>query len=978
MGDISKKITSPFATGGGGVAFETDVQTLFAVLMITDGYVPCLPNSPIEKIKLQGKHKGYDSDDLIVFVTNPERKMLAQIRHSINITKSDRKFGEVIQAAWSDFNNYNIFNRDHDVIALITGPLSATDIDHTRPILEWSRTSEDARDFIDKVKSPKFSSKEKREKLYAFKDQLKKANGGTDVSDDDLFNFMKHFHLFNCDLDIKCSVNSSLVKSLIKQHFRENGDIWNRLRTEVKDFNKTAGTITPEYLKNNLEDILQPRTEEKYIPKSYVEKTPEEDSIERSPPLSSGILYQSMEPPSTSWIQQEEDTIDWGQHNHAADLAIATLIGAWNEDSEADQQIIEQLSEQKYSKWIKKIRKILPKSRSLLKIKNNQWSIKDRGRIWDTLGSIIFDTDLDKFRKCALEVLGEIDPKFELPPEKRYMASLYEKTPRYSNSLRNGIAEGLALIGTRSSALSNCSQYKNFEIVKNLLQDAKWDQWGSLNEVLPLLAEASPNEFLNAVETALASSPNPFSKLFTQEGTGITGSNYLTGLLWGLESLAWDPEYLVRSCRNLAVLATHDPGGQWGNRPSNSLTTILLPWLPQTLAPPEKRKVALRTIVKEAPDAAWQLLLSLLPARHQSSSGTYKPKWRETIPEEREENVNQKEYSDQVKFYVDLAVKMASTNIDKLGNLISNIDVLPLPSFESLLGSLSSNKVTGLPEDKRFHIWSKLVDIANKHRAYSHTDWALPGELVEKIEEVSEKLKPQNYLYPHQRLFSEPEAKLYETKNQKEEQKTLQHRRIEAIDEILSRDGIDAVVEFSGLVESPFRVGDALGARGGDGTDTALLPSLLLDENKKHESLISSYVWSRQSHLGWKWVDSLDKRKWTEPEIVAFLIRLPFSPETWERASELLGYAEREYWSKADVTPHRGEGKLDLAIGRLIEFGRPYSAIYCLFWLLQNKKEVDIKCAVTALLSNVKIEKKKVVDEYYYYQVKELIKFIAE
>lgn len=47
---------------------------------------------------------------------------------------------------------------------------------------------------------------------------------------------------------------------------------------------------------------------------------------------------------------------------------------------------------------------------------------------------------------------------------------------------------------------------------------------------------------------------------FSQEVNGITGGNYLTGLLWALEELAWDEQYLVRVCVVLAELASHDPG----------------------------------------------------------------------------------------------------------------------------------------------------------------------------------------------------------------------------------------------------------------------------------------------------------------------------------------------------------------------------------------------------------------------------------
>ena len=66
--DSTKKISNPFSTGGGGFQFESQVQASFVVLMLADGYAPCMPCWPISKIKLQGKFAGYSTDDLIVFV----------------------------------------------------------------------------------------------------------------------------------------------------------------------------------------------------------------------------------------------------------------------------------------------------------------------------------------------------------------------------------------------------------------------------------------------------------------------------------------------------------------------------------------------------------------------------------------------------------------------------------------------------------------------------------------------------------------------------------------------------------------------------------------------------------------------------------------------------------------------------------------------------------------------------------------------
>ncbi|MCV5473806.1 hypothetical protein OFN43_33660, partial [Escherichia coli] len=78
-----------------------------------------------------------------------------------------------------------------------------------------------------------------------------------------------------------------------------------------------------------------------------------------------------------------------------------------------------------------------------------------------------------------------------------------------------------------------------------ILTDANWVLWGSLNGLLPTLAEAAPAKFLDAVEKAMRQTPCVFDELFSQEVNGITGGNYLTGLLWALEELAWDEQYLV-------------------------------------------------------------------------------------------------------------------------------------------------------------------------------------------------------------------------------------------------------------------------------------------------------------------------------------------------------------------------------------------------------------------------------------------------
>ena len=945
MSNSEKQLSNPFSSGGGGVNFETRVQTSFVVLMVTGGFVACFPGCPIKKIKLQGKYAGYDTDDLIVFVERPsdgqEKKLLGQIKHSIRITEGDNVFGEVIQAAWSDFNNSVLFIRERDSIVLITGPLSTTDTSDVRVILDWARSCENSEEFFTKVELGKFSSQAKRNKLKAFRSHLKRANDGKDVSDEALFQFLKHFHLLGYDLDVQAGVTLSLLQSLIGQYSQKNTqNMWSRLLDEVQSANQNAGTITKDSLPEDIQVTFQ---------KMAYETIPAE--------LSSTLIPRTKP--------------DWNHYKYASELAIASLLGSWNEKSDADTIIVSQLAKEDFDSWILRIREILQQPGSPITLTNGTWAITERMDLWQSLSPRLFDENLDRFKQSVTTVLTEHDPKFELPPEERYAASIHGKVLKHSHRLRNGLAESLALLGSYPKALINCSLGKPEAVaalaIRDIFSNSDWVLWGSLDNLLPLLAEADPTEFLDAVEAALRQTPCPFDELFLQEGHGITGGNYLTGLLWALETLAWDEQYLVRASVILGDLASHDPGGKWSNRPSNSLTTIFLPWLPQTIAPIDKRKVALQTLKKEVPEVAWKLLLSLLPSQHQASSGSRKPIWRRLIPDGWKDKVKPEEYLEQVSLYADMVVEMAKHDIKRLNELIGYLDNLPPSSFEKVLEYLSSDDIIKKTEDKRLVLWTGLTDFISKHKKFADAQWALSPDLVSKIENIAKALAPEKKQNLHRRLFINRDPDLFEEKeNWQEQQKELEKRRQIAIKEILDVDGNEAVVRFADTVESPWKVGLSLGYIADSGMDSDVLPSLLETNNKNLAQFASGFINGRFSSQGWVWVDKVDITDWSPSQIGQFLACLPFTVETWKRAEELLGEFEEMYWIKTSVYPYQTDCDLTVAIDKLIEYGRPNAAIDCLYRNLHDKQPLDQPRTIKALLSAVSSKEPRSSMDFYY------------
>lgn len=646
----------------------------------------------------------------------------------------------------------------------------------------------------------------------------------------------------------------------------------------------------------------------------------------------------------------------WAEGSPAADLAVASLLGAWVEDSDADRAVVEAVTGKSYGEWIAGMRDVALRTGTPLTHWDGTWKFLARYEGWHALGPRLFDEHLDRLQRAATSVLQEPDPQFELPKEERYAAGVYGKALKHSHLLRNGLAESLALLGSHPKALTSCTLGKPLRTaslaVRAILVDGSWLRWASLDDLLPLLAEASPTEFLDAVEKTLDTDPCPFDEVFNQESDAWMGRTHMSGLLWALETLAWDADYLSRVMVCMGQLAARDPGGRWANRPANSLTTILLPWLPQTCSPIPRRIAAVASLLAQLPDTGWKLLLSLLPQSHSTSLGSRRPAWREIIPEDWSNRVTQQEYWEQVTRYAEMAVSAAKTDLTKLATLIDHMDRLPPVAREHLLTHLGSDTITTMSESSRIDLWTQLADLVTQHRKFAKAAWAMDPAEVATIAALAERLAPQAPALRHRRLFTERDFNLYDETGKFEEQaKILEARRHSAVEEIAAAGGVQAVLAFADAVESPWRVGCAFGITAASEVDGLVLPDLLESQQKSLVQFSSGFVWGRFQKREWNWVDGVDTSGWTPDQIGQFLSFLPFRSETWKQSSRLLGEDESAYWSRASANPFDAEAGIETAIDQLIRYGRPCAAIRCLYKLLYDKHPLDKSMTVRALLA---------------------------
>ncbi|MDY6364115.1 MAG: hypothetical protein SPL73_04410 [Cyanobacteriota bacterium] len=924
----AKKLSSPISTGGAGVLFENEVQSSFILLMLSKGiFNPISNDAIIEKIDLQAKRKGYELDDMVVHANkstfnNAPYKMLTQIKRHISIKKSDDDFKEFIKAAWDDFNNSELFNANRDLLALITSALSANDCDAIYFILDQAQAANNFQDFYDRINRTNFSSENKIKKFVIIEDMLKEANNDNTVFQEQVWKFFKCFRVFIYDLHIK-GICSSLLHTILEMHSPNNSHVvWCLIKDFVSNVNSKAGSIELSNIPDEIKSYFNNKNNNIYVCKS--------NNI-------APILIKR-------------------KNINARDISLLFLLGSFNENNENDVEIVKTFIRIEYNEWISNLRNIIQEDNAPIFLNNGVWGIKDKKDVFEELKTCIYDEDIDALKSTAISVLNEIDPQYELGKEQRFCAAIFDKKCKYSHALRSGLAEALAIIGSYENKIKNCSKDKIINtiisILRTIFENSSWQLWATLSDYLPLLAEASPKEFISILNKE---NESVFKELYAQEGDGLTGRNYILGILRALETIAWDKKYLSEITIFLGYLSSIDPGGNHGNRPINSIKEIFIPWHAQTLASIEEQKNAIKCLNNEYPKTAWDVLISILPDEHQYATGTAKPKYRNAINKDWKYKITNKEYDDICCYYANFLIEQSRYNIDKLQKLIDILPKMPEDLFNKIINYLSEQEIIDSADDKKYQLWNELKTLVNHHIKYSQTKWAMKTQRINKIKKIIKILKP-NHIYQCIRLFSNAALMDYELSkrvNQEDIDYTKDLRKIQykKVRDILKlENSISWILLLLEKIENPYEFGFAVGKINDINLDKDFLPKFLTTDKRNESQFISGYIDAKFHYKKLKyvnnnfdWVESIDKNNWSLIEISKLYQYLSIDSKTLEMVEKLDKKIKDNYWQYVNINPYGVKDIIDEIINKMIIYKRKNTAIECLYFKYHFfKKEEDV------------------------------------
>ncbi|MGD0167879.1 MAG: helix-turn-helix domain-containing protein [Gaiellaceae bacterium] len=639
----------------------------------------------------------------------------------------------------------------------------------------------------------------------------------------------------------------------------------------------------------------------------------------------------------------------WARLPDAAQIAPLVLIGAWG-SSEEDTGVVDRVTQNQWPV----IERTLLHWRSTddppFVQSGNQWHLASPEEAFLVLHDALTPSDVARWREIAIEVLLEPDPQLELPPEDRPIANIKGVSRKYSSALRRGFAEGIALVGSLdaerlSDGISGLDHSRR--VVHEILDRASNDAsiWRSLSDVLPLLAEAAPNVFLDALHDDLDRDQPLLATMFQDDdqSSWLYSSSPHTGLLWALETLCWSPDFLIESSRALARLQAVDPGGRLANRPLGSLESVLVGWIHHTAAPLELRISAIEQICRQIPGVGWHLLLGLWPSQGGAAlSPPSSPRFHDWRPESRHVLVS--EWIEYIAHLVRLAIELADSDIEHWSELVEQLGPLPPAERNKLLDALD---VVADPEsmstEQRLLLWERLHKEIAHHRQFPDADWSMGVDPLSRMQGIADRLEPTTNVERFGYLFDwRPDLPGIDPYDHVAYDAKLLELRMHAVKETLATTSIEGICGLAERSPVPGQLGWIVGAIAPEDLASELLTWLDSENPKLREVALNWAARKLQEEGGVKWlVEALTKPEMTQPSRrVALALRAPSTSEVWDALAETDAELLAAYWS--GVEPWRVPAEdAERAARELLIHGRAWVAVDLLSTEIHRPNNVE-------------------------------------
>jgi len=623
----------------------------------------------------------------------------------------------------------------------------------------------------------------------------------------------------------------------------------------------------------------------------------------------------------------------------AKSLIPMTLVGAWHAKSSADCEIVSVLAGRPYQDVEDTVARLLQFDDCPVWCAGHHRGVASKIDALFAISKSVTEKDLTEFFVLAEYVLSESDPALDLPEDQQWAAGLYGKVRDHSAALREGICETLVILSIHGNNLFWDRLGLDVDaqvalLIRKLLTPLTLDKLLSHYNDLPRYAEAAPDEFLKILEADLQQPEPVVLGLLKPANSGVFGRCPRTGLLWGLECLAWKPQNLPRVTTILAHLSRTKINDNWGNKPIASLEAIYRSWMPQTAASVEERAKALEMLTRRFPDVGWQICIEQFEPGSRIGHYSYRPRWRSDASGAGQP-VAMKEMYQFNRKALDLALERPKHDEKTLGDLVERLDGMSGKDQSAVWDLIDAWSVAETDDEAKANLRERIRRFAftRRGRRRPRTE-----ATTDRAREAYAKLQSRDPVIRHAWLFAnqwveesadEIEGEDFELSKRGER---IHKLRAAALREIWEEQGFEGVVACLSRSGASHTVGQyaALCVTGTEASADLLRRCLSIagDLARKADGCIHGFLVSVDDTVRRSIISTVASG--TDAEQAVRLFRCaPFADETWCLLDQYGQEIRDRYWREAVPYWNRhSEAELIELIDRLLEAKRPRAAFH--------------------------------------------------
>ncbi len=582
------------------------------------------------------------------------------------------------------------------------------------------------------------------------------------------------------------------------------------------------------------------------------------------------------------------------------------LAGAWNRQTAGDVSFVELLAGKGQQELERDVAELAALEDAPVWSIGSYRGVVSRKDALFAIADAITPDDFFSFLTLAELILSLDDPRLDLPAEDRWRAGMLEKRPEVSGALREAVGELLVLFAihgdSRLRGRVPDAGARIDALVARILTGSNTRAWLSRQADLRLLAEASPEAFLRAVEADLRSADPQLLALLRPVGSAPFDGPDRTNLLWALESVAWRRDDFPRVFDILARLSEVAIDDNWSNKPENSLASLVRFWLPQTAAPIEDRLAKVTSFAATRSAVAWRLLTAQVSG-HQMASPNAHPKWRNDAAG-RDAGPTRADAFAMRRRALDLLLAWPGYTADQLGQLFEMFEELPEEDRDTLFRRAEEWSVDA-PDADRADLAERLRRFVVRHQMRTRG-----RSKPDRVAALSARLVPQDPIIRHGWLFADhwvPEAAGEMDADDFDfdaRSRRIADQRREAVREVRDAFGLDGVLQLMRNGRAHGAIGDALRQVVAPAEHAALIDEFLDRDDPEAGPAIGSVLLNLVHGLNPEARrELLVNGARDDAQALRLFLAAPFDRSTWDVLEAARASIAADYWASVPLQP---------------------------------------------------------------------------